>query len=159
MRAMLMDLVNHQAHADAAIFKAVRGHEAAAADPELRSLLHHILLAHRFWLHLILGLPFAVAEESKIPESLDEIAARYRETQAREKEWLATLQESDLSRMLESPYFPDRRVAVSQGVMQVCMHSQGHRSHAAARLRSLGGEPPPTDFIFWLKDRPSPVWE
>lgn len=159
MRAMLIDLVNHQAHADAAIFNAVRRHEVAAADAELRSLLHHILLAHRFWLHLILGIPFAVSEESKVPESLGEIAARYRETQAPEKEWLGTLEESDLSRVLESQYFPDRRIAVSEGVMQVCMHSQGHRSHAAARLRSLGGVPPPTDFIFWLKDRPSPVWE
>jgi len=159
MRDMLIDLFRHQAHADANIVNAVRKHSAASKDPELRSLLHHILLAHRFWLYLILEIPFNAEEESRIPESPDEIAARYQETQAREKEWLATLQESALSRLLESPYFAGRRIAVSEGMMQVCMHSQGHRSHAAARLRSFGGEPPPTDFIFWLKDRPAPVWD
>ncbi len=155
---MLIDLFHHQACADASMLNAIRKHNIAANDPELRALLHHILLAHRFWLYLILQAPFDVQEESKIPASLDEVAARYQETQTVENKWLNTLEESDLSRLLESPHFAGRRIAISEGMMQVCMHSQGHRTQAAARFRALGGEPPPTDFIFWLKDRPSPVW-
>jgi uncharacterized damage-inducible protein DinB len=156
---MLIDLFRHQAHADAAMITAIRKHEAAAKDPQLRSLLHHILVAHRFWLYLTLAIPFNAEEESKVPDSIDEIAARYQETQARENDWLTTLNDSDLARLLESPYFPGRRIAVSEGMMQVCLHSQGHRSHAAALFRASGGQPPPTDFIFWLKDRPAPVWD
>lgn len=156
---MLIDLFHHQASSDASLLNAIRKHNIAANDPDLRSLLHHTLLAHRFWLYLILQMPFDVQQESNMPASLGEVAARYRETQTLENKWLDTLQESDLARLLESPHFAGRRIALSEGMMQVCMHSQGHRSQAAARFRSLGGEPPPTDFIFWLKDRPAPVWE
>jgi uncharacterized damage-inducible protein DinB len=39
------------------------------------------------------------------------------------------------------------------------MHSHFHRGQNATRLRELGGEPPTTDYIFWLwKGRPKPVW-
>jgi uncharacterized damage-inducible protein DinB len=158
MLAMLLDLFQHQAYTDAALVNAIGRHEIAARDQELRNLLQHILVAHRYWLHLGQGLPFAADEETRVPDSLEPIVARYRDTQAQEKEWLAVLHESDLARTLESPYFPGRRIAVGDALMQVCMHSHGHRSQCATRLRALGGEPPPLDFILWLKDRPAPVW-
>jgi hypothetical protein len=37
-----------------------------------------------------------------------------------EQEWLARIEESDLARILESPYFPGRRICVSEALMQVC---------------------------------------
>jgi uncharacterized damage-inducible protein DinB len=84
--------------------------------------------------------------------------ARYRDTHVLEQAWLERIDESGLARTLESPYLPGRRVSVSEALMQVCLHSQGHRSQCAARLRALGGAPPTLDFIVWLKDRPAPVW-
>jgi uncharacterized damage-inducible protein DinB len=158
MLAMLRDLFQHQAYTDAALANAIGRHELAARDQELRTLLQHILVAHRYWLHLGQGLPFAADEETRVPDSLEPIVARYRVTHAQEREWLAALHESDLARTLESPYFTGRRIAVGDALMQVCMHSHGHRSQCATRLRALGGEPPPLDFILWLKDRPAPVW-
>ena len=158
MLAMLLNLFQHQAYADASMINAISRHETAARDPELRGLLHHILLAHRYWIHLSQGIPFAVDEEAKVPDSLEPLAARYRDTQLKERDWLAWLEESDLGRTLESPYFPGRGIAVSEALMQVCLHSQGHRSQCSTRLRMLGGEPPPVDFILWLKDRPAPEW-
>lgn len=158
MLALLQELFQHQAYADASLLTAIRRHEIAADDPELRTLVHHMLVAHRFWIHLTQGLPFPVEDEARVPDSLDLIATRYRETQAQEQRWLATLQESDLVRTLESPFLPGRRIVVRDALVQVCMHSQGHRSQCATRLRLLGGEPPPLDFILWLKDRPAPVW-
>ncbi|HME10623.1 MAG TPA: DinB family protein [Bryobacteraceae bacterium] len=155
---MLRDLFQHQAYADAAIINAIGRHETAAADRELRTLLHHILVAHRFWIRLCQGLPFSADEEGDLPDSLEPIAARYRDTHAEEREWLAQLSETDLAQALESAYFPSRRIAVGEALMQVCLHSHAHRSQCATRLRTLGGEPPPLDFILWLKDRPGPVW-
>lgn len=156
---MLKDLIHHKHYANVSLLKAVRQHETAANDAELRKLLHHIILADRFWLSLILGLPFAVEEESRTPESLDAIAAQYRETHAREITWLAQASESDLARSLETPYIPDFSCSVAQALMQVCMHSHGHRAQCSARLRQLGVVPPNMDFILWLKDRPAPDWE
>ena len=159
MLATLRNLFCHQAFTDAALLNAIRRHETAARDQELRTLLHHTLLAHRYWIHISQGLPFSVDEETTVPDSIDGIVARYRSTQVEEMVWLDGLRESDLARALESPFFPGRLIAMGDALMQVCMHSHGHRSQCATRLRALGGDPPSLDFILWLKDRPVPVWE
>jgi uncharacterized damage-inducible protein DinB len=159
MLAMLLDLFEHQAYADAAMVNAIRQHDIAARDEVLRVLLHHILIAHRFWIHLGQGLPFSIEDERETPDSLDPLVSQYRDTQKQEREWLVQLKESDLSRTLESTFFPGRLIPLSEALMQVCLHSHGHRSQCATRLRQMGGEPPPLDFIVWVQDRPAPVWD
>jgi uncharacterized damage-inducible protein DinB len=158
MLLLLQDLIVHKGYANASLVKAIRQHGAAAQDPELRALLHHIILANRFWLQLCLGLPFAVEEESRVPESLEAIAARYQETQAREIEWVSQLREAELARLVETPFIPGCTFTVAQALTQVCLHSHGHRAQGAAKLRLLGGAPPNMDFILWLKERPAPDW-
>jgi uncharacterized damage-inducible protein DinB len=50
-------------------------------------------------------------------------------------------------------------LTVTEALTQCDMHSQHHRGQNATRLRELGGEPPPTDLIFWYwKGRPAPEW-
>jgi uncharacterized damage-inducible protein DinB len=158
MLALLLDLVRHKAYANARLLSAIRHHEAAAQDDELRKLLHHVILANRFWLALILGLPFRHEEESRIPESLEAIAEQYRETHDLELEWISRAQESDLARRLETFFIPGRSFSVAQALMQVCMHSHGHRAQCAMRLRLLGGTPPAMDFHYWLGERPTADW-
>jgi len=138
--------------------RAIRQNNKAAQDEELRKLLHHIILANRFWLMLNLSRPFALEEESRVPESLEPIAARYRETYAEELEWVSQLGEADLAQTLETPFIPGGSCSVAEGLMQVCMHSHGHRSQCATRLRLLGGAPPALDFILWLKERHAADW-
>jgi len=158
MVALFQELFHHQAYADASLLKAIQRHEVASKDQELRTLLHHILIAHRFWLHLSQGLPYSVEAESVVPASLDAIITAYKETQKQENAWLERVEESDLMRTVESPYLPNRKVAVREALMQVSLHSQGHRAQCATRLRMLGGEPPSMDYILWLKERPDPTW-
>lgn len=71
MLRMLRDLVHHKGHANAALLKAIRENAAAASDPELGDLLHHVLLANRFWLLSVLGLPFVLEDESRAAPSFD----------------------------------------------------------------------------------------
>jgi uncharacterized damage-inducible protein DinB len=158
MLTMLQDLIRHKAPADAAMFSAVRSHEPAARDPEVMDLLHHVLVANRFWLSLVLKREFSFAEEMRKPESLDALAKRYRQTQAEEIEWISRAQASDLDRTVETQYIPGRSFSVAQGLMQVCMHGNAHRAQCAMKLRALGGTPPASDFVVWLKDRPAPLW-
>ena len=47
MLTMLQDLVQHKGFADAALLRAIREHDKAAQDQDLRRLLHHSLLANR----------------------------------------------------------------------------------------------------------------
>jgi uncharacterized damage-inducible protein DinB len=150
MLAMLRDLIGHKGHANAALLAAIRANGAAASDPELSALLHHILVANRFWLLTVLGLPFIVDEEFRPSASFDELIQRYGSIQEQELAWLETATEPDLARILEHRFIPGGRCSVSQGLMQVCLHSHGHRAQCAKLLRRHGGEPPQTDFILWL---------
>ena len=155
MLALLQDLLRHKAWADSVLLKAVRRHSAAASDAEFRTRFHHIIVSDRYWLSQNLDLPFDLEKERTIPDSLEGIAALFQEAHARELDWiLSKAHESDLTRPIGG-----RGPSVVQGLMQVCLHSQGHRAQCVLRLRELGGTPPPgLDFIVWLKDRPAPDW-
>ena len=158
MVEMLRDLIAHKGHANAGLLTAIRQHPRAASDPELWELLHHILLANRFWLLTVLGLPFAHEDEARFSPSFDALIQRYASTQAQEEMWLETATEGDLARMLEDALIPNGRCSVSQALMQVCLHSHGHRAQCAKLLRRHGGVAPPADFILWLTGRPRAEW-
>lgn len=158
MLGMLRDLVRHKAWASAALLTAIRIHPRAAEDEALHALLHHIILANRFWLFACLDRPFALDEESQPPASLAALVELFRTTHAAEERWLVEAGESELERRIEGPLVPGGSCSVAHAYMQVCMHSQGHRSQCATRLRALGGEPPVTDFIVWLIERPAAQW-
>jgi uncharacterized damage-inducible protein DinB len=133
-------------------------HPAASKDASLRTLLHHMLVSNRFWLLSIVGEPFDAEVETRVPESLEMLTAGFRTTHARETEWLAGAQDDALSRTLESSRIPGGRCLVSDALLQVCLHSQGHRAQCAKMLRALGGVPAATDFIVWRVGRPAPSW-
>jgi len=157
MLEMLRDLVAHKGDANAALLDAIRQNHTAAADPELRELLHHVLIANRFWLLTLLGLPFVFEDESRPSSSFDALIDRYRRTQEQESTWLASAAtEVDLSRVLESPLIPGGSCLVSHALMQMCLHAHGHRAQCAKLFRRHGGVPPNTDFIVWLANRAIP---
>lgn len=158
MLDMLRDLVAHKGHANAALLAAVRQNPAAASDPELWELLHHILLANRFWLLTVFDLPFIHEDEARPSSSFDALVGRYRSTHAQETTWFETATERDLARILEDARIPGGKCSVSQAFMQVCIHSHGHRAQCAKLLRRHGSVPPLTDFILWLTNRPAPDW-
>jgi uncharacterized damage-inducible protein DinB len=155
MLPMLRDLVAHKGDANAALLDAVRANGAAAADDELGHLLHHVLLANRFWLLTILGRPFEHAEEARASASLDELADRYARLQTLEETWLASAEEADLGRVLEGPLIPGGACSVAQALVQACLHAHGHRAQCAKLLRRHGSVPPPSDFILWLAGKAS----
>jgi uncharacterized damage-inducible protein DinB len=152
MLEMLRDLIAHKGHANAALLTAIRENPTAASDSELWALLHHILLANRFWLLTILGLPFVHEDEARLSPSFDALVERYRRTHVQETDWLETASEGDLARILASPLIPNGTCSLSQAFMQVCLHSHGHRAQGAKLLRRHGGVPPATDFISWLAE-------
>ena len=155
MLEMLRDLVAHKGHSNSALLAAIRHHPTAASDPELWELLHHILLANRFWLVTTQGFQFVLDDEARPSVSFDALIGRYDAMQAQEAAWLETATEGDLARILEDERIPGGRCSVSQAFVQVCMHSHGHRAQCAKLLRRHGGVPPPTDFILWLTSRPT----
>lgn len=158
MQAIVRDLIAHKWHANAALLTAIHANAAAASDPDVWTLLHHILLANRFWLLTLLGTPFVLDEESRPAASFGELVRRYARTQADESAWLETASDAELDRSLNDPLIPDGECSVWQAVVQVCLHSHGHRVECAKLLRRHGGSPPQTDFIVWLGGRAAPNW-
>lgn len=150
MLAMFRDLIAHKAEADAALLGAIRQSETARSDPEISELLHHMLLANRFWVLTVRGLPFVLEEEARKSNSFESLIDRYRSVHAEESAWFATATEADLARRLDNPFIPGGGCSVAQAFMQVCLHSHGHRAQCAKMLRRHGGVPPATDFINWL---------
>jgi uncharacterized damage-inducible protein DinB len=147
---MLRDLVAHKGHANAALLTAIQQHKAAVSDPEVLELLHHILIANRFWLLTVQGLGFVLENESRPSDSFDDLVQRYERTHAQESAWLDTASESDLGRIVEHPLIQSGKCSVSHALLQVCLHSHGHRAQCAKLLRRHGGVPPATDFILWV---------
>ncbi len=158
MLALLRELVEHKGHANAALLHAIRQNGRAADDTEIQQLLHHILLANRFWLLTILGLPFVPESESRQARSFDELIERYAGTQAQESAWFDAATHDDPARILKNALIPSGQCSVAHAFVQVCMHSHGHRAQCAKLLRKHGVQPPAADFILWVASRrPPPV--
>lgn len=152
MLRIIDQLIRHKWWANSNLLRGIEQHQPAAEDEELRKLLHHILIANRYWLLLTLGQPFIDEEEVRIPESHQLMMRGYGATEKLEMGWLGSVQKPDLERPLQPRALRDVTVTVGEAMLQVGLHSQGHRSQCAARLRALGGTPIPMDFVLWVRE-------
>jgi uncharacterized damage-inducible protein DinB len=153
MLMMIDQLIEHKWWANKNLLRAIGQHAPATEDAELRKLLHHILVANRYWLLLTLGQPFVDEVEKRIPESHKDVVENFAATEKLEIAWLSSVSPSDLERPLQPRALPDITVTVAQAMLQISLHSHGHRSQCASRLRALGGTPLPMDFVLWVRDQ------
>ncbi len=116
MLEMLRDLVAHKGHANATMLTAVRQHDSATADPVVIGLLHHVLLANRFWLLTVQGKPFVDEHEARPAASFEDLVRRYVTTQAEESAWLEIATQTELARVLEESVHSGRIVFGGPGV-------------------------------------------
>lgn len=70
------------------------------------------------------------------------------------------LDQTGLEEFVEVPWFtPPVKLSRRHALTQAAMHSHYHRGQNATRLRELGGVPPMTYFIIWLrKGQPAAQW-
>lgn len=151
---VLRDLFRHMAWADSTLAHAIAQNDAARQDQELRTLFHHILFTHRFFALTCQGLSVS-EQEFRVPADFDALLSRCRETHETTDSWLRRLTDADLDRTFEVAFFQGRTIPFRDALLQVVLHSQGHRSQCATRLRLLGGKAPMLDYILWTKDRPA----
>lgn len=153
MLPLVTQLIRHKWWANTNLLRSVEQCAAAADDPELRKLLHHILVSNRYWLLLTLGQPFIDEQEKRIPESHAALSAHFAELERLELEWLSRATADELDHQLQPRAIPGNTISVAQAMIQAVLHSHGHRSQCATRLRALGGTPAPMDFVLWVSDR------
>lgn len=163
MNPLLLDFYGHQAWADAEHWRAVGAHPAARGDKTTRDRLHHIAIVQRafLWAAGDRQEPFAFTKPEDF-KSFGDLRTYAREHHDRLLPFIATLGDARLADTIGIPWFtdPPLSITVGEALTQCAMHSHYHRGQNATRLRELGGEPAPTDFIFWLwKARPAAAWD
>ncbi len=157
----LEELFAHQQWADAAHWRAFEAHPASLEDKAIRERLVHIhLVQHAFhWMASPRSTPFVPRKVEDFPSTAElKIyakaggAALLAMAKAATPEWL--------EETFDVPWLPGMKISRRHALMQAAMHSHYHRGQNATRLRELGGAPPPTDFIVWIKEgMPDAKWE
>lgn len=162
----LADLYRHMEWADASVWAAVLASEGGRSDPKLRDYFYHLHVVQRAFLRTWRG-------ESREPpqQPFDDAPSLMLWGRAYFGEALAHLELMNDQRLSEPMPLawasmvervlgraPDV-TTVGDTVLQVALHSLYHRGQINARLREVGGEPPPVDYIAWVwMGRPSPGW-
>ena len=165
--AGLGDLFRHMEWADARVWTAALGADAAVADPELRDRLQHTHVTQRAFLDVWTGQPVGRYQELRFP-SLHELYDWARPYYAAVAAFLGDVHTEHLSSPTLVPwarYFAQERggavgtTTLGETLFQVTAHSAYHRAQVNTRLRALGVTPPLVDYIAWLwLERPEPQW-
>jgi len=127
----------------------------------IRERLFHIHIVHHGLLW-VTG-PRTAAFEFKRLEDFPSMADLKKSAQQGLREMQEHLTHTNSTRMeevIEVPWFkPPANTSVRRALTQAAMHSHYHRGQNATRLRKLGGVPPMTDCIEWLRNgQPAAQW-
>ena len=117
-------------------------------------LLAHIVGGRRIWLYRFGAMSDGPPSLFPTGGSLEEVIASLRATQARWTDYLSKLTDAELARVfeyqsLEGGGFRNR---VEDILTQLFGHSLYHRGQIATLVRSAGGEPAQTDFVYWTRE-------
>lgn len=162
MTTYLRELYLHQEWADVEHWRAFEAYPAALADQKIRERLHHIHLVQSAFLWVVgprtEELVFMKVEDYA---NMADVKASARKYHSEIAAMLERIDDDRLAEEIEVPWFqPPLQISVRHALMQAAMHSHYHRGQNATRLRELGGVPPVTDFIVWLRDgQPAARWE
>jgi len=162
MPSYLDELYTHQEWADAEHWRAFEAHAAALEDRAIRERLHHIHLVQSafLWVTGPRTAQFAVTKADDYPNMAD-LKTFARELHVEMASMVGRADDARLAEMIEVPWWqPTLKLSVRHALMQAALHSHYHRGQNATRLRELGGVPPATDFILWIRNgQPTAQWE
>jgi uncharacterized damage-inducible protein DinB len=161
MASYLEELLAHQEWADTEHWRAFEEHAEALRDKAIRERLVHIhLVQHAFlWITGPRASQFVPKKVEDFPSDAD-LKAYAQAANAGLKTLLNSLSPENLEENIVIPWFkPTLMISRRHALTQAAMHSHYHRGQNATRFRELGGSPPMTDFIVWLKDgTPEAKW-
>ena len=162
MNPLIRDLYGHQIWADAEHFRAIGAHPAGRDDNAIRDRLHHIAIVQRAFLWAVGDRQeaFTFTKPDDFP-SFDALKRYACEHHDRLTPVITSLSDTRLAESIAIPWFndPPLSLTIAEALTQGALHSHYHRGQNATRLREIGGEPPMTDYIYWLwKGRPQADW-
>jgi len=116
-------------------------------------LLAHVIAARRMWLFRF-GVTTDPIELFPREVRIETLTALLEQMESDWDRYLATITDEDLDRLFEYTSYEGKRFRNSIGdiLTQLFGHSWYHRGQIAALVRSLGGEPAVTDFVYWARE-------
>src|SRR5438067_1513896 len=145
--------------------KTVRSLESVPAEQRAATefcravaILAHVAAARRMWLGRLGVTPPVQTPLFPDNPALGQVAQELRAAETRWAEYLGTLTEDDLARVLEYQSLDAGRFRnrIEDILAQLFGHSWYHRGQIAMLVRAAGGEPAATDLIFWCREPVSP---
>lgn len=154
---LVRELLRHMVWADVLMYDAIRTHDRARTDGDIRGLFHHTHAVQWVYLHIWRGEPVDVPEADEF-DDLEAVERWGRDAHGQLREFVARLGPGEGSRtvvfpwreMLEARWGEARTATLEETMAQVASHSAYHRGQINRRLRELGGDPPLTDFVAWI---------
>jgi uncharacterized damage-inducible protein DinB len=150
MRELLLSLLGHMRWADALVAESLL--RDPPPDPEAVRLFAHIASVEHLWFARVEARKpdYPVWPDSMSPSDAAALAARYADIYTRLVEDASPEQlgRAVVYRNSAGREFHSR---VSDIVTHVAMHGSYHRGQIARQLRSVGREPPYTDFIQYTR--------
>ncbi|MEL6672114.1 MAG: DinB family protein [Bacteroidota bacterium] len=121
-------------------------------DEKMIFWINHNVNAELIWLDRIQGRPFSTS-----PLKMRPLAAVREAMESSHQLVMTYLQDTSPEELAGSIAYQNSRGDAFENVIQdilahVANHHTHHRSQIAARLREQGIAPPPTDYIFYLRD-------
>jgi len=116
-------------------------------------LMAHVVAARMMWLSR-LGVITEKAELFPRNASLTELPSLIARMETAWEKFLADLSETELVRVFEYQSYEGLRFrnSIEDILTQLFGHSWYHRGQIASLVRSLGGQPAVTDFVFWTRE-------
>jgi uncharacterized damage-inducible protein DinB len=148
-------LFEHLAWADDQVIESLRAAPDLPDADAVRELLAHILGAEHVWLARINGKPAEVAVWPNL--SLDQCADLARRNQAGYRWLLEQLRQGGAAESVRYTNSAGRELETRKDdiLLHVALHGSYHRGQIAARLRTGGAEPSPTDYIAFVRGVPA----
>lgn len=121
-------------------------------------LLAHIAAARLLWLYRFGAIdsgPDRAEELFPRGAGLDEVEGRLKAMHATWMDYLRSLDDEALARSFDYRAIEGQRFrnTIEEILTQLFGHSWYHRGQIASIVRSLGGEPAVTDFVYWSRER------
>lgn len=147
----------HEAHAHAKLFESLRSvPEAGRSSPEYHraiGLVAHLVAARATWLFRLGGGPKHEGGIFPADRRLEDVQGDWSAVEGRWSEFLAGLDDADLTRDVEYQSSDGGRFhnTVEEILTQLVGHSPYHRGQIAMLVHQAGGTPALTDYIYWRR--------
>ncbi|HEX6731648.1 MAG TPA: DinB family protein [Pyrinomonadaceae bacterium] len=147
----------YERHAHALVLDSLRqlntSQQATPSFQKAVDLFAHIVAARRVWLFRF---GFAADNAELFPQNvqLENVTGLLQQMEDSWGEYLDKLTDDELNRAFEYQSYEGQRFRNTIGdiLTQLFGHSWYHRGQIAALVRSIGGEPAVTDFVYWTRE-------